>query len=151
MASLKLSYETGTVPQISVQLETASGFKRVVGEIDSGSVRSLCPLHYLADLGISTSELVKNGIPGTPAVGPEFDTFSADVAIMGQIMLPSPEENDFRPWDKLFRMDLVFANTDTLLLGQSDFFRCFDLKFLNGAEDEGTTLELVRCPPPERV
>lgn len=94
---------------------------------------------------------MKNNIPGTPAVGPEFDTYSADVAVMGQIMLPSPEEGDFRPWDKLFRMDLVFADTDALLLGQSDFFRCFDLKFLNGAEDEGTTLELVRCPPPERV
>lgn len=151
MASLKLSYETGTVPQISVQLETASGFKRVIGEIDSGSVRSLCPLHYLEDLGISTSELVKNDIPGTPAVGPVFDTFSASVAITGQIMIPSPEESDFRPWGKLFRMDMVFAETDSLLLGQSDFFRCFDLKFLNGAEDEGTTLELVRCPPPERV
>ena len=119
--------------------------------MDSGSVRSLCPLHYLADLGISESELVKNNIPGTPAVGPEFDTFSASVAITGQIMIPSPEENDFRPWAELFRMDLVFAETDTLLLGQSDFFRCFDLRFLNGANDEGTTLEFIRCPPPERV
>jgi hypothetical protein len=151
LASLKLSYETGTVPQISVQLETANGFKRAIGEIDSGSARSLCPLHFLGDLGLSRSDLVKNEMRGSPAVGPEFDTYSANVAINGQIMIPSPEENDFKPWDKLFSMDLVFAKTDTLLLGQSDFFRCFDIRFLNGAEDEGTTLELVRCPPPARV
>jgi hypothetical protein len=146
-----MSYETGTVPQVSVQLETANGFKRVVGEIDSGSARSLCPLHYLGDLGISEDDLTESDLLGTPAIGPQFPIYEANVAINAQILIPLPEEGDFKPWDKLFRMDMVFAETDNVLLGQSDFFRCFDIKFLNGAEDEGTTLELVRCNPPARV
>ncbi len=150
MATLTISYETGTVPHVLVQLDTGNGFKRVVGEIDSGSVRSLCPLHFLPELGISESDLVRNDIPGTPAVGPEFDTFSAQVGITAQIMIPSPD-NDVVPWGRIFPMDLVFAETDSLLLGQSDFFRCFDVSFINGEPDEGTAIELKRCPPPPRV
>lgn len=151
MGHLSLSYETGTVPQVSVQLETADGFKRMIAEIDSGSARSLCPLHYTGDLGISEADLVESDLRGTPAVGPQFPTYTANVAINCQIMIPSLEERDFVAWDKLFRMDVVFAETDNLLLGQSDFFQCFDVQFLNGADDEGTTLNLVRCNPPERV
>ena len=151
MATLTISYETGTVPQVPVQLETGTGFIRVVGEIDSGSVRSLCPLHFLSDLGIAESDLVKNDIPGAPAVGPEFDTFSAPVAITAQIMIPSLSDDDVVPWDKLFPMDLVFAEADSLLLGQSDFFRCFDVSFINGGPDEGTEIKLKRCPPPPRL
>lgn len=146
MPTLILSYDTGTVPQVAVQLETASGSKRAVGEIDSGSVRSLCPLLYLGELGLSQDDLVKNDRKGTPAVGPEFDTWSPAVGVSGQIMIPSLQESDLVPWDKLFKMDLVFAETDTLLLGQSDFFATFDVRFLNGAEhDEGSELQIERC------
>jgi hypothetical protein len=146
MPTLIFSYDTGTVPQVSVQLGTASGSKRAVGEIDSGSVRSLCPLLYLKELGLSTADLVKNERKGSPAVGPEFDTWSPRVGVNCQIMIPSLHENDLVPWDKLFQMDLVFADTETLLLGQSDFFTTFDVQFLNGAEhDEGSELKLSRC------
>lgn len=147
MPTLILSYDTGTVPQVSVQLDTASGSKRAVGEIDSGSVRSLCPLLFLEDLGLSTGDLVKNERKGAPAVGPEFDTWRPKVGISGQIMIPSLDEHDLVPWDKLFNMDLVFADTETLLLGQSDFFAAFDVRFVNGAEhDEGSELHISRCP-----
>jgi hypothetical protein len=147
LPSLILSYDTGTVPQVSVQLETANGSKRAVGEIDSGSVRSLCPLLFLEELGLSTGDLVCNKRKGTPAVGPEFDTWSPKVGISGQIMIPSLEEKDLVPWDKLFSMNLVFAEAETLLLGQSDFFAAFDVEFLNGTEhDEGSELRITRCP-----
>jgi hypothetical protein len=127
-------------------LATSNGYKRAVGEIDSGSVRSLCPLVFLGDLGLSMSDLVRNESAGSPAVGDCFDTFSPKVALTGQIMVPSLEENDFIPWDKMFSMDLVFANTETLLLGQADFFAAFDVKFLNGEDhDEGSELEISRC------
>jgi hypothetical protein len=129
LPTLILSYDTGTVPQVSIQLETAGGSKRAVGEIDSGSVRSLCPLLYLEELGLSMEDLALNERKGSPAVGPEFDTWSPKVGISGQIMIPSLEENDLVPWDKLFSMDLVFAETETLLLGQSDFFAAFDVHF----------------------
>jgi hypothetical protein len=146
LATLILGYDNGTVPQVAVQLETSSGSKRAVGEIDSGSVRSLCPLLYLEELGLSTADLVKNERKGSPAVGPEFDTWSPKVGISGQIMIPSLEENDLVPWDKLFNMDLVFAETETLLLGQADFFAAFDVRFLNGTEhDEGSELQICRC------
>lgn len=147
MPTLIVSYDTGSVPQIAIQLETANGSKRAVGEIDSGSVRSLCPLLYLEELGLSTDDLVKNGSKGEPAVGPRFDTWSPKVGISGQIMIPSLHESDLVPWDKLFNMDLAFAETETLLLGQSDFFATFDVNFINGAEhDEGSELQISRCP-----
>lgn len=146
LPTLILSYDTGTVPQVSVQLDTASGSKRAVGEIDSGSVRSLCPLLYLDELGLSMDDLALNERKGAPAVGPAFDTWCPKVGISGQIMIPSLQENDLVPWDKLFNMDLVFADTETLLLGQSDFFAAFDVQFLNGAEhDEGSELQISRC------
>lgn len=147
MPTLIIGHDTGTVPQVSIQLETAGGSKRAVGEIDSGSVKSLCPLLYLEELGLSMDDLVLNERKGAPAVGPEFDTWSAKVGICGQIMIPSLEENDLVPWDKLFNMDLVFADTETLLLGQSDFFSAFDVQFVNGAEhDEGSEIRICRCP-----
>ncbi len=102
---------------------------------------------YLEELGLSMDDLTKNENKGEPAVGPRFDTWSPNVGISGQIMIPSLQESDLVPWDKLFRIDLAFAETETLLLGQSDFFAAFDVQFLNGAEhDEGSELRISRCP-----
>jgi hypothetical protein len=145
LAVLSLSYAQGTVPQVSVQLETAHGWKRIVGDVDSGSERSLCPLMFVKDLGLAPSDLAKAVKRGESAIGDIFDTWSArGVAINGQIVLPDSDEGDFVPWGPLFTMDLVFAETDTLLLGQSDFFASFDVKFLN--RDNESVLEICECP-----
>jgi len=146
--SLSIDYPSGTVPNISVQLETTSGRKIVVGEIDSGSDRSLCPRAIANDLGLSSADLKKNDLKGMPAVGGTFDTWSADgIAVTGQIALPDTDEGGFVPWGPLFPMDLAFADeAETLLLGQRDFFAAFDLKFLN--RDGGSVLEICECPRP---
>jgi hypothetical protein len=150
MTSLSIDYPPGTVPNISVQLETANGRKIVVGEIDSGSDRSLCPRAIAKDLGLSGQNLKKNELKGMPAVGGTFDTWSTDgIAITGQIVLPDPDEGGFVPWGPMFGMDLAFADdAETLLLGQRDFFAAFDLKFLN--RDGGSVLELCECPKAPR-
>ena len=148
MATLNLSYASGTVPQVSVQLETANGRKTVIGQVDSGSDRSLCPLVFAEELGLQ-ADLVPDEKRGEPAIGGTFDLWSPkEVAIHGQIVLPDPEENDFVPWGPLFSMAPAFADTDTLLLGQSDFFAAFDIKFLN--RDGGSMLEICECPRPPR-
>ncbi len=147
LAALSLSYARGTVPQISIHLGTGTGWKRVVGDVDSGSVRSLCPLMFAKDLGLGASDLVKDSKQGESAVGDIFDTWSPKgVAINGQIVLPDLNEGDFVPWGPLFSMDLAFADTETLLLGQSDFFAAFDVKFLN--RDGEALLEICECPSP---
>lgn len=141
LASLSISFDRGTVPQVSVQLTTSSGWKRIVGDVDSGSEKSLCPMAFARDLGLGSSDFAKGPKKGESAVGDVFDTWSPQgIAITGQIVLPDSEEGDFVAWGPLFAMDLVFANTDTLLLGQSDFFAAFDVKFLN--RDGGSVLEI---------
>lgn len=146
MPSLSVEYPSGTVPNISVQLETANGRKIVVGEIDSGSDRSLCPRAIAGDLGLRSRDLKKNDLKGMPAVGGTFDTWSADgIAVTGQIVLPDLSEGGFIPWGPMFPMSLAFAdNAETLLLGQQDFFAAFDIKFLN--RSEGSVLEICECP-----
>lgn len=146
MSTLSIAYPPGTVPNISVHIETASGRKIVVGDVDSGSDRSLCPMPIATDLGLAEADLKKNEFKGMPAVGGAFETWSADgVAMTGQIVLPDPDEGAFVPWGPLFPMDLVFADdAETLLLGQRDFFAAFDLKFLN--QEGGSVLEICECP-----
>lgn len=145
MNSLSLPYPSGTVPNISVQIETANGRKIVVGDVDSGSDRSLCPMAIAADLGLSKADLKKNKFKGMPAVGGEFETWSPDgIATTGQIVLPEPDEATFIPWGPLFPMELAFAEeAETLLLGQRDFFSAFDVKFLN--QDGGSVVEICEC------
>lgn len=147
MNSLSIDYPSGTVPNISVQLGTANGQKIVVGDVDSGSDRSLCPRAIAVDLGLAGNELKKNELKGMPAVGSTFETWSTDgIAITGQIVLPVPDEGTFVPWGPLFPMDLAFADdAETLLLGQRDFFAAFDLKFLNQG---GSVLEICELPAP---
>jgi len=135
MASLSVPYARGTVPTILLRLETTNGRKVVGGEIDSGSDRSLCPLGIAQDLGLGPANLAKNATQGMPAVGETFDTWSPDgIAITGQIVLPADENGDFVSWGPMFPISPAFAETDSLLLGQEDFFAAFDLKFLNQAE-----------------
>lgn len=143
---MSIDYPSGTVPNISVQLETANGQKIVVGDVDSGSDRSLCPKAIAVDLGLTGTDLKKNKLRGMPAVGGTFETWSADgIAVTGQIVLPDPDEGAFVPWGPLFPMDLAFADeAETLLLGQRDFFAAFDLKFLN--RGGGSVLEICECP-----
>ncbi len=113
--------------------------------MDSGSEKSLCPMMFAQNLGLAPSDLAKAAKRGESAVGDIFDTWSPQgVAINGQIVLPDPDEGDFVPWGPLFAMDLVFADTDTLLLGQSDFFAAFDVRFLN--RDDGSVLEICEFP-----
>jgi len=141
VASLSIPYTRGTVPTILLRLETANGRKIVGGEIDSGSDRSLCPLSITGDLGLSPAELAKDANRGMPAVGDTFDTWSpVGIAITGQIVLPPDENGDFVPWGPIFPMAPAFAETNSLLLGQRDFFAAFDLRFLN--QSDGPVFEI---------
>lgn len=145
MNSLSIDYPAGTVPNISVQISTANGQKIVVGDVDSGSDRSLCTKAVAADLGLAARDLVKNDSKGMPAAGELFDIWSTDgIAVKGQIVLPDLDTGEFLPWGPLFAMDLAFAEeAETLLLGQRDFFAAFDVHFLN--KTGGPVLEIAEC------
>lgn len=148
MASYQFSYRRGTIPQVPILLQTSLGGKRVVGEIDSGSHKSLCPLAILGELGLSLGDLEEVPEGGEAAVGGTFPTWSArGTGITGQILAPNADRTDFEPWGSMFSLGhLSFADTTTLLLGQADFFAAFDLHFLNRA---GTpTVEISELPGP---
>lgn len=131
MPPLSIPYDPGTVPQITVRVGCGNGELTRVGTVDSGSERSLFPLMYAPELGLTDDDLVISGTKGEPAIGDDFELLEAKgVAFNGQIVIPHPGEGDFISWGPMFAMDLVFADTDSLLLGQSDFFAAFDVKFL---------------------
>lgn len=66
------------------------------------------------------------------------------MAINAQIVLPDLSEGDFVPWGPLFSLKPAFADAETLLLGQADFFAAFDVKFLH--RDGGSVLEICERP-----
>ncbi|MGC1165449.1 MAG: hypothetical protein WA862_05010 [Solirubrobacterales bacterium] len=102
---------------------------------------------FAPELGLSDDDLVLSKTHGEPAIGDNFELWEAQgIAFNGQIVLPDPGEGDFVAWGPMFSMDLVFAETDTLLLGQSDFFAAFDVKFLKQGED--ALLEICERPSP---
>ena len=150
MNRLSIDYPPGTVPNISVQLETAKGRKIVVGDVDSGSDRSLCPIEIASDLGLATDDLKQNPGEGLAAVGDGFQTWSTDgIAITGQIVLPDLNEGGFKPWGPMFSVDIAFAkHAENLLLGRRDFFADFDLMFLN--RSGGSILEICECAGPPK-
>lgn len=142
MSSFSFTYDRGTTPRILVRLATSEGYRNAVGDIDSGSDRTLCPKVYAAELGIAGADLVLHRNTGQPAVGSRFDTWRPQgIAITGQILDPASGEDGPVEWGPLFPMDLAFAETDTLLLGQRDFFAAFDLRFFtrNGEPMLGIT------------
>jgi hypothetical protein len=100
---------------------------------------------YAQDLGLSGDDLVLRDKKGEPAIGNDFDLWEATgIGFNGQVVVPDPAEGGFVAWGPMFGMDLVFAETDTLLLGQSDFFAAFDVKFLKDGQD--ALLELCERP-----
>jgi hypothetical protein len=131
-------YPAGVMPQVLVQLETNSGTKVVLGDVDSGADRSLFPLEIAADLGIE-SELVEDAKKGQGAHGARFPTYSSSAAVMGQLVRIDGNGNQVL-WGQLFRMRPAFADTDSFLLGRQDFFSVFEVRFLNGTS--GPVLEL---------
>lgn len=136
MPPLSIPYEPGTVPQLTVRVGCGNGELTRVGTVDSGSSRSLFPKVFAEDLGLAEDDLVLREEKGEPAIGAGFDLWEAKgIAFNGQIVVPDPGEGDFLAWGPMFPMDLVFAETDTLLLGQSDFFAAFDVKFLRNGGD----------------
>jgi len=145
MPPLSIPYEPGTVPQVTVRVGCGNGELTRIGTVDSGSSRSLFPKMFAEDLGLSEDDLVLRDEKGEPAIGDGFDLWEArGVAFNGQIVVPDPAEKDFVAWGPMFSMDLVFAETETLLLGQSDFFAAFDVKFLR--EGQNPFLEICERP-----
>lgn len=145
MPPLNIPYESGTVPQVTVRLGCGNGELTRVGTVDSGSSRSLFPKMYAPDLGLADEDLILSKTQGEPAIGDAFELWEArGIAFNGQIVLPDPGEGDFVAWGPMFAMDLVFAETDSLLLGQSDFFAAFDVKFLRHESD--ALLEICERP-----
>lgn len=136
MSPLSIPYDPCAVPQLTVRVGCGNGELTRVGTVDSGSSRSLFPKMFAEDLGLSEEDLVLREEKGEPAIGDSFDLWEAKgVAFNGQIVVPDPGERDFVAWGPMFSMDLVFAETETLLLGQSDFFAAFEVKFLRNGED----------------
>lgn len=120
----------------------------MVGQIDSGSVRSLCPLIFAEELGVA-DHLIKDAKRGEPAIGGEFELWvPKGIAVQGQIMKPDLHEGEVIPWGPLFPMDLAFAENTTLLLGQSDFFAAFDVKLLS--RDGDGIIEICECSGPPK-
>jgi len=126
-SSFKFSYDG--VPSVLIELTFGDRAWQCVGEIDSGSDTSLCPLLFAEVLGISKQDLTED--EGEAANGTKFPIWRPKgQAILGQIMVSKAGE-EAHPWGEMFSMDLIFCEGETLLLGRGDFFSAFDLQFLN--------------------
>jgi len=146
MDSLSVLYDRGTVPTILVALETFNGRTLAAGDIDSGSDRTLIPVEFLGELGLKTSDLKKTQTRGLAASGGQFDTWSTPgIAVTGQIEVTAG--SGFRPWGPVFKLRPYFADTESLLLGQLDFFAAFDVHFVNATS--GPIFEL--CPRVQQI